>query len=64
MEPVPSNQSMENYIGEYALIGQNVNHFQSFYYISQPQWQSYQCHHTSVLIRQEDCVRFLTKERS
>ena len=40
MEPVPSNQSMENYTGEYVLIGHNVNHFQSLYFISQPPWQS------------------------
>ena len=37
MEPVPSNQSMENYTGEYVLIGHNV---QSLYFISQPPWQS------------------------
>ena len=40
MEPVPSNQSMENYTGEYILIGNNVNHFQSLYFVSQPPWQS------------------------
>ena len=40
MEPVPSNQSMENYTGEYILIGHNVNHFQSLYFVSQPPWQS------------------------
>ena len=40
MEPVPSNQSMENYTGEYVLIGHNVNQFQSLYFISQPPWQS------------------------
>ena len=40
MEPVPSNQSMENYTGEYVLIGHNVNHFQSLFLISQPPWQS------------------------
>ena len=39
-EPVPSNQSMENYTGEYVLIGHNVNHFQSWYFIPQPPWQS------------------------
>ena len=38
--PVPSNQSMENYTGEYVLIGRNVNHFQSLYFVSQPPWQS------------------------
>ena len=31
---------MENYTGEYVLIGHNVNHFQSLYFISQPPWQS------------------------
>ena len=36
MQPVPSNQSMENYTGEYILIGHNVNHFQSLYFVSQP----------------------------
>ena len=41
MEPVPSNQSMENYTGEYVLIGHNVNHFQSLYFISQPSWPSH-----------------------
>ena len=40
MEPVPSNRSMENYTGEYVLIGHNVNHFQRLYFISQPPWQS------------------------
>ena len=40
MEPVPSSQSMDNYTSEYVLIGHNVNHFQSFYFISQPPWQS------------------------
>ena len=40
MQPVPSNQSMENYTGEYILIGHNVNHFQSLYFVSQPPWQS------------------------
>ena len=40
MEPVPSNQSMENYTGEYVLIGHNVNHLQSFFYVSQPPWQN------------------------
>ena len=39
-EPVPSNQSMENYTGEYVLIGHNVNQFPSLYFISQPPWQS------------------------
>ena len=61
MEPVPSNQSMENYTGEYILIGHNVNYFQSLYHHG----KVHQCHHhISVLIRQ-DCmilVRFLTKE--
>ena len=40
MQPVPSNQSMENYTGEYILIGHNVNHFQNLYFVSQPPWQS------------------------
>ena len=40
MEPVPSNQSMENYTGEYVLIGHTVNNFQSLYFISQLPWQS------------------------
>ena len=40
MEPVPLYQSMENYTGEYVLIGHNVNHFQNLYFISQPPWQS------------------------
>ena len=40
MQPVPSNQSRENYTGEYILIGHNVNHFQSLYFVSQPPWQS------------------------
>ena len=40
MEPVPANKSMENHTGEYVLIGHNVNHFQSLYFISQPPWQS------------------------
>ena len=41
MDPVPSNQYMENYTGEFVLIiGHNVNHFQSLYFISQPPKQS------------------------
>ena len=40
VEPVSSNQSMENYTGEYVLIGHNVNHFQSLYFISQPPLKS------------------------
>ena len=40
MQPVPSNQSMKNYTGEYILIGYNVNHFQSLYFVSKPPWQS------------------------
>ena len=40
MEPVPSNQSMDNYTGEYILIGHNVNHFQSLYFVSHPPWQN------------------------
>ena len=39
-EPTPSNQSMENYTGEYVQIGHNVNHFQSLYFIPQPPRQS------------------------
>ena len=35
MEPVTSNQSMENYTDKYVLIGHNVNHFQSLYFTSQ-----------------------------